>query len=173
MARQDEREVIGLWFSQIADLVNSCPSRVATAPSRRIEYDRATVSQLSGAFNSMAKSRDQFSPMQRVVAAKHVYRLSPHTDWKPEDEHELEAAAQFAVKTARPEPYEKKGDDMHARLKFLIKVCDTHRIGVTVHTPEPGVITINLVKQDRPSFDHKPKPPAWVHDRQNRPRWKF
>jgi hypothetical protein len=171
LARQDERAVIGLWFAAIADLVNSCPSRVATSPGCRIEYDRATVSYLSGAFNNLAKSRQILSPAQRVVAARHIYRISPRTAWREEDEHALEAAAKKAADGVIDDTpaATKQAEKMTAQMKFLFKVCNTHRIGVTVHTPEPGVICINLVPQERPRLNYNIKPPGWMHNRTGKP----
>lgn len=157
LAENDERYLIGQFFENVGALVKAYPMRVATENAKIIYYDRKTVSFVSGAFNKAA-NQNELSDLQKAAAAKHVYKITPGSGWTATDRTTLDDARE-AFKAGG----EKRGDGaavnyMLERMGRLYKVCKLNRIGVSVHTPEHGVIQIDLVPQERPKLVLQPKP---------------
>lgn len=154
----DERRCIGQWFEVIAELVNAYPARTATAPSKKFEYTRTSVSRLSRDFNTIVKEGRAYSDAERASAARHVYRMQPGSAWTEADAKSLAdvAASRYAEGTTQAPSAVL---EMLGKMKALYEICLRHRIGISVHTPEHGLIQIDLVPQERPKLVLRPKPP--------------
>jgi activator of 2-hydroxyglutaryl-CoA dehydratase len=157
LAENDERYLIGQFFENVGALVKAYPMRVATENAKVVYYDRKTVSFLSAAFNK-ASNQNEPSDLQKAAAAKHVYKITPGIGWTASDRVLLDDA-----RDAFKDGGEKRGDSaavnyMLERMSRLYKVCKLNRIGVSVHTPEHGVIEIDLVPQERPKLVLQPRP---------------
>lgn len=157
----DEKRCIGHWFEAMSDLVNSHPSRTGTAPSKKFEYDRTTVTRLSRDFNTSVKQGRAYSDAERATAAKHLYRMDKNAKWTDADTQSLEdvANSRYMVETMN---VPSATLDMLKQMKQLYETARRHRIGISVHTPEPGLIQIDFVPQERPKLVPKPKPPQFT-----------
>jgi hypothetical protein len=153
LAENNERYVIGQWFHSLADAVKAYPMRAGTLAGKVIEYDKATVSPVSRSFNLASKSRHIISGLDQAAVCRHVYKLDKATRWDEADEQGLAAAAKDfdgGVGTVDAKTFATRY--MLENMKKLYKICKLNRIGVSVHTPEPGRIQIDLVPQERPIY---------------------
>ncbi|TAL40215.1 MAG: hypothetical protein EPN97_00415 [Alphaproteobacteria bacterium] len=151
LAENNERYVIGQWFNSLADAVKAYPMRAGTLAGKVIEYDRATVSPVSRSFNLASKSRHIVSGLDQAAVCRHVYKLDRTTKWDEADEQGLSVAAKDfdnGIGTVDAKTF--ATGYMLENMKKLYKICKLNRIGVSVHTPEPGRIQIDLVPQERP-----------------------
>ena len=166
LAENNERYVIGQWFDSIADAVKAYPMRAGTQASKVIEYDKATVSPVSRSFNLASKSRYIVSGLDQAAARCHVYKIDRSTTWDDADAQGLEAAAKnfdSGLSTVDAKTFATR--HMLESMKKLYKICKLNRIGVSVHTPEPGRIQVDLVPQERPMYKHVLRPPGMTFGR--------
>ena len=162
-AKSDEKEAIGEWFSMIADLVESYPTRTATEAAKIIEYTSASVSPLGRKFNAAAADERAIPDEERATAARHVYRIGRASGWTAEDRRDVKLIdatnGEIGVHGVSPGT-----GHMIDGIKKLYGACARHRIGITVHAPEPDVIQISLVPQERPKTLLKMTPPVKTLD---------
>lgn len=135
---KDERYVMGQWFDSVAAAVRAYPLRAGTEAAKIIHYDRNTVATLTNRFNGAAQGDAVPSRLEQASAGRHLYNL----------EQALDAEENYSP----PATY------MRERMKHLYEVCKNYRIGIVVHTPEPGKIQINLTPQERPTLKPGPRP---------------
>jgi hypothetical protein len=155
LAQDDERYVMGQWFESVAAAVKAYPMRAGTQAGKVIEYDRAIVSVLSREFNKTSRSRDIPSGLEQASAGKHVYNVDKKTGWTETDAKGIDVAAQdYQSGLEKVDGPTFATKFMLERMKRLYKICKLNRIGVVVHTPQPGCIQIDLTPQERPI--HKP-----------------
>ncbi|MEZ0225319.1 MAG: hypothetical protein ACAH83_12255 [Alphaproteobacteria bacterium] len=160
LAENNERYVIGQWFNSLADAVKAYPMRAGTLAGKFIEYDKATVSPVSRSFNLASKSRHIVSGLDQAAVCRHVYKLDKTTIWEEADEKGLSAAAKnFDSGMTKVEADTFATRYMLENMKKLYKICKLNRIGVSVHTPVPGRIQIDLVPQERPIYKPVLRPP--------------
>jgi hypothetical protein len=160
LAENNERYVIGQWFNSLADAVKAYPMRTGTLAGKVIEYDKATVSPVSRSFNIASKSRHIVSGLDQAAVCRHIYKLCRTTKWDEADEQGLSTAAKdFDGGVTKVEADTFATRYMLENMKKLYKICKLNRIGVSVHTPEPGRIQIDLVPQERPIYKPVLRPP--------------
>lgn len=161
LAENNERYVIGQWFESIAGAVRAYPMRAGTQAGKLIEYDRATVSPVSRSFNLASKSRHIVSGLDQAAASRHVYKIDRTTKWDESDAQGLEAAGKGfngGIESVTASTFAAR--HMLESMKKLYKVCKINRIGISVHTPEPGRIQVDLVPQERPVSRPILRPPT-------------
>lgn len=132
-----ERQSIGHFFDAVSALVEKHPTLIGTQTDKTARYSQASFNAAGKHFNSAAKHE---RAEDRAVAATHVYRLQP-SNAKAGQGSDADAG------------------EMMKKMQRLQQLCKLHRIGLTIGTPSPGVIQINLTETPRPKRALKPAPP--------------